>query len=208
MPSEWVKFDCAGSSRRWRYLEDGRVEIEGEGTPAWPSWPDGVNQRRSLIQSSADKYGVPEEYIAAIMALETRGNNVCRTRSGGICYGPGPCNCISGEGCGLMAVMGSTASNILGRGVTCAQLMADEQLAVDAGAAYLKYQLDDLEYQQYVDTVKEWQQLQLERMQLHRQKLAERIEAETAMLAARYRELERSLKLQHKRLALLTAAAV
>ena len=66
----------------------------------------------------------------------------------------------------------------------------------------------DFEYHQYVDTVKDWQHLQMERMQLHKQKLAERIEAETASLTARYRELEQSLKLQHKRLALLTAAVV
>ena len=66
----------------------------------------------------------------------------------------------------------------------------------------------DFEYHQYIDTVKEWQHLQMERMQLHKQKLAERIEAETASLTARYRELEQSLKLQHKRLALLTAAVV
>jgi hypothetical protein len=35
--------------------------------------------------------------------------------------------------------------------------------------------------------------------------LAERIESETASFTSRYRELEMSLKMQHKRLALLTA---
>jgi stearoyl-CoA desaturase (delta-9 desaturase) len=64
----------------------------------------------------------------------------------------------------------------------------------------------DFEYSQFKETVLEWQSLQMERMQAQRQKLAERIGAETASLTARYRELERSLKLQHKRLALLTAA--
>jgi stearoyl-CoA desaturase (delta-9 desaturase) len=63
----------------------------------------------------------------------------------------------------------------------------------------------EFEYAQFVDTVKEWQQLQMERVQLHRQKLAERIEIETSSLTSRYRELEKSLKMQHKRLALLTA---
>lgn len=71
-------------------------------------------------------------------------------------------------------------------------------------SARLKAQFD-FEYAQFADTVREWQQLQMERVQLHRQRLAERIETETAALAARYRELERSLKLQRKRLALLTA---
>ena len=64
----------------------------------------------------------------------------------------------------------------------------------------------DFEYSQFMDTVREWQSLQMERMQAQRQKLAERFEAETASLTARYRELESSLKLQRKRLALLTAA--
>jgi len=61
------------------------------------------------------------------------------------------------------------------------------------------------EYAQFADTVKQWQQLQMERVQQSRQKLAERFETETASLAARYRELEISLKMQHKRVALLTA---
>ena len=71
-------------------------------------------------------------------------------------------------------------------------------------SARLKAQFD-FEYAQFMDTVKEWQQLQMERVQAHRKRLAERFEAETSALTVRYRELERSLKLQHKRLALLTA---
>lgn len=61
------------------------------------------------------------------------------------------------------------------------------------------------EYAQFVETVKEWQHLQVERMQLQKQKLAEKIGAETASLTARYHELERSLKMQHKRVAMLAA---
>ena len=61
------------------------------------------------------------------------------------------------------------------------------------------------EYAQFVETIKQWQQLQMERMQQSRQKLAERIEIETACLTSRYRELEMSLKMQRKRLAMLTA---
>jgi hypothetical protein len=45
----------------------------------------------------------------------------------------------------------------------------------------------------------------MERVQQGKQRLAERFESETASLTARYRELEKSLKLQHKRLAMLTA---
>ncbi len=61
------------------------------------------------------------------------------------------------------------------------------------------------EYAQFADIIKEWQQLQMERVQAGRQKLAERFETETASFTTRYRELELSLKMQHKRLALLTS---
>ena len=64
------------------------------------------------------------------------------------------------------------------------------------------------EYAQFVETIRQWQHLQMERVQSGKQKLAERFEAETASLAARYRELERSLKMQRKRIALLTAQVV
>jgi len=64
------------------------------------------------------------------------------------------------------------------------------------------------EYAQFVETIRQWQHLQMERVQSGKQKLAERFEVETASLASRYRELERSLKMQRKRVALLTAQVV
>ena len=59
------------------------------------------------------------------------------------------------------------------------------------------------EYSEFMDTVKQWQQLQMEKVQQGRQKLAEHIENHS--LTLRYRELERSLRMQHKRVALLAA---
>jgi stearoyl-CoA desaturase (delta-9 desaturase) len=81
---------------------------------------------------------------------------------------------------------------------------ARRKLEQEGVSARWRAQLET-EYAQYVDIIKEWQQLQVERVQAGKQKLAERIETETASFAARYRELEMSLKMQHKRLALLTA---
>jgi stearoyl-CoA desaturase (delta-9 desaturase) len=82
---------------------------------------------------------------------------------------------------------------------------ARQKLEQGAGiSAGWKEQVEN-EYAQFMETVRQWQQLQMERVQVSRQKLTERFEAETASLATRYRELEKSLKLQHKRLALLTA---
>jgi stearoyl-CoA desaturase (delta-9 desaturase) len=54
------------------------------------------------------------------------------------------------------------------------------------------------EYAEFMETVKKWQQLQVQRMQQGRQLLARHLDT-------RYRELEFALKMQHKRLALLTA---
>ncbi len=81
---------------------------------------------------------------------------------------------------------------------------AQQKLEASAAAASWR-RLLETEYAQFMDTVREWRQLQMERVQHGRQMLADRMVAETASLTSRYRELERSLKLQHKRLALLTA---
>jgi len=81
---------------------------------------------------------------------------------------------------------------------------ARQKLEQEGVSARWRAQLET-EYAQYVEIIKEWQQLQMERMQASKQKLAERIESETASFTSRYRELEMSLKMQHKRLALLTA---
>lgn len=81
---------------------------------------------------------------------------------------------------------------------------ARQALEQSGASASWREQLE-AEYAQFMTTVTEWQQLQMERMQQGRQRLAERFESEAASLSARYHELERSLKLQHKRLAMLTA---
>jgi stearoyl-CoA desaturase (delta-9 desaturase) len=97
---------------------------------------------------------------------------------------------------------------------------------IQEGGSGWKEQLEH-EYAQFVETVKEWQQLQVERVQLGRQAISDRIDAEKAAISARfdaekialasrieaekqalanrYHELERSLKMQHKRVALLAA---
>ena len=54
------------------------------------------------------------------------------------------------------------------------------------------------EYAEFMETVRKWQKLQLQKVQQGRKSLAKRLDT-------RYRELEFSLKMQRKRLALLTA---
>ena len=64
-------------------------------------------------------------------------------------------------------------------------------------------ELFETEYAQFKSTIAEWQQLQMERVQQSRQKLADAIDQSS--LTARYRELERELKMQRKRVTMLTA---
>jgi stearoyl-CoA desaturase (delta-9 desaturase) len=61
----------------------------------------------------------------------------------------------------------------------------------------------ETEYAQYKEIVNEWQQLQMERVQSSRQKLADVIDQ--SAVTARYRMLEQELKMQRKRVAMLTA---
>jgi len=81
---------------------------------------------------------------------------------------------------------------------------ARAKLAHSADNTTWKEQLEQ-EYAQFVETIRQWQQLQMERVQSGKQRLAERIETETASLTARYRALEKSLKMQQKRVAMLAA---
>jgi stearoyl-CoA desaturase (delta-9 desaturase) len=64
-------------------------------------------------------------------------------------------------------------------------------------------ELLEKEYAQFKETVGQWQQLQMERMQQGRQNLVDVFEQNT--LTTRYRELERELRQQRKRVVMLTA---
>jgi Transglycosylase SLT domain len=134
---DWQSFavisgqDCPSATRRWRTLNDGRIEIEGLGAPkrAWPKRVDGYN---GLIAAMADKYAVPAIWIATIMALESGGRS-------DVCYRPGgngtPCS--TKDGAGLMALLESTATSLAGRAVSLQELMDDPVLSVDLGTQLL-----------------------------------------------------------------------
>ena len=142
MDGSWRSFDCAGAIRRWRYLTDGRIEIEGEGAQS-AAWPSRVNDWRTEIEQSAADNGVPPAWVAAIMAKETGGRNVCLDADALPSYkacSP-PCRCVQNEGAGLMATLSTTASMMLGHGVTSQQLLDDPAMAIEAGTRYLAYQL-------------------------------------------------------------------
>jgi len=78
------------------------------------------------------------------------------------------------------------------------------QAKIDVSAENPRWrELFETEYAQFRSTIAEWQQLQMERVQQSRQKLADAIDQSS--LTARYRELERELKMQRKRVTMLTA---
>jgi len=78
------------------------------------------------------------------------------------------------------------------------------QVKIDVSAENPRWrELFETEYAQFKRTIAEWQQLQMERVQQSRQKLADAIDQSS--LTARYRELERELKMQRKRVTMLTA---
>lgn len=78
------------------------------------------------------------------------------------------------------------------------------QQHTDAVAANHRWrELLEKEYEQFKEIIGEWQQLQLERVQLGRQKIADAIDQ--SALTARYRVLEQELKMQRKRVAMLAA---
>ena len=79
---------------------------------------------------------------------------------------------------------------------------AQEKIERSAGNTRWREMLEK-EYTQFKDTVNQWQQLQVERVQQSRRKLAGVIEQNA--LTTRFRELEKELRLQRKRVALLTA---
>jgi stearoyl-CoA desaturase (delta-9 desaturase) len=81
------------------------------------------------------------------------------------------------------------------------------QAKIDVSADNPRWrELFETEYAQFKRTVAEWQQLQMERVQQSRQKLADAIDQSS--LTIRYRELERELKMQRKRVTMLTAQYV
>ena len=79
---------------------------------------------------------------------------------------------------------------------------AQEKIERSAGNSRWR-ELLEKEYTQFKDTVNQWQQLQVERVQQSRKKLIDALEQNT--LTTRFRELEKELRQQRKRMALLTA---
>jgi hypothetical protein len=127
--SAWISFPCANPEARWRYLDDGRIEVDGLGIPTH-AWPLAVNQWSSLILPIAAKYGLPAHYIAGPMSFESGGNPKATSydKAG---------NPVAR---GLMQFTWDTAKTIaagFGRALTNPSELYDPALSIELGAAYL-----------------------------------------------------------------------
>lgn len=151
MPGPWLRFHkhdklgkpvqaCSGTLR-WRYHENGLIEVEGRGFPTMP-WPEGVDKWLPLIEQAAAKHGVPAVYVASTMAQETGGRNVCLNANPPPTVCGAPCQCVQNEGAGVMAMQPSTATLLAGRSVSSQELLNDPALAIDLGAKLIRHNLD------------------------------------------------------------------
>lgn len=119
LPSEWVDSGC-GAGPRVRWLSDGSIEVEGEGTPT-KALPAAVKPWSSAIVASAAKYGVPPQWVAGHVASESGGLQGAHSYC---CYG-------------LMGLLPATATSMAGRSVSPAELLSDPELNIDLGTKLL-----------------------------------------------------------------------
>lgn len=139
MPTQWTTFSCTPVRARWRYWEDGRIEVDGMGFPvaAKPPrgkdpWSPNVARWREPIASFGAQYGVPEHWIAGIMAFESGGNAAAKSPAGAI---------------GLMQIMPATGrawANMIHRPLSSTDELADPLLNIELGVAGLASLLKDV----------------------------------------------------------------
>jgi hypothetical protein len=143
MPSDWKSGPCATTSTpRWRYWEDGRIEVESVGFPKGPQPKAiaGAAKWMPMILAASAKYKIPPHWIGSIMAIE----------SGGKVDACSPCSACCGEGCcahGLMQTTlgtGQAMAKRLGLPVPSgAQMRSNGELSIALGVRYLSGLLTD-----------------------------------------------------------------
>ena len=135
MPSDWTHFPCTDEVR-WRYLDDGHIEVEGGGVPLTRRWVPAVNQLASYIHDAAGATGTPEHWLAGITILESGGNvRACSPCSA--C--PGMKDCAQCCAFGAMQLTLGTARTVaagLGLPAPSAQDLFDPALNIRLGATY------------------------------------------------------------------------
>jgi hypothetical protein len=126
---EWQKGPCSATPR-WRQLEDGSIEIESEGAIRG-QWPSAIETWRTPIFESAARHGVPPNWVAGIMGIESGGKTAL------VSY--------AGAG-GLMALMPGTAAGMMKKlGMAprpFTDVLNDNALNIELGVAYMRDRLD------------------------------------------------------------------
>jgi len=110
---------------RWRYLDDGHMELEGHGVVTPSKWPSGVSKWKPQIAAASAKYRVPEHWIASIMGVESGGKEGALSSAGAI---------------GLMQLMPATGRSLaknIGHPITFDSELYEPGLNVELGVAYL-----------------------------------------------------------------------
>lgn len=70
--TEWVSSPC-NPKARYRYTDQGRIEVEGEGVVKMPQWPEEIEDFRPLIEVAADANGISRALLAGLVATESGG---------------------------------------------------------------------------------------------------------------------------------------
>lgn len=127
MPSAWTNFPCNTVLARWRYLDNGRIEVDGQGVVLLKKqWPVGVTQWKDAgILAQGQKYGVPVHFIAAIMAIESGGVTIARSSAGAL---------------GIMQIMPATGRALaksLGITLSSDDDLMNPNLSIELGTYYL-----------------------------------------------------------------------
>jgi hypothetical protein len=154
----WISFPCSTVAARWRYLDDGKIEVEGMGTPTRP-WRPAVNKWTALLNTYADRYGLPRPWVAAIARGEgysdPKACSPCKSCSlekrGACCHQHllHPKGCTDCCAYGLMQLIRPTAvSQAKVLGLPSDFDIWDPETNIALGVSYLRGQVD-----QYKDFV-------------------------------------------------------
>lgn len=139
MATDWISAPCLASTARWRFWEDGRIEVAGSGFPTRKGgWPASIERWRPEITAAAAREQISPHYPAAIMLVESGGDpNACSPCSA--C--PGLKDCADCCAFGLMQLIRSTAATVaaeLGlRAPSGTDLRQDPALNIALGTHYL-----------------------------------------------------------------------
>jgi hypothetical protein len=119
-PSGWFDSGCGGPQARW--LADGRIEVEEQGTPT-TKLPAAMSQWYPEIAKAAAKYDIPAQLIVGVMATESKGDPKALSYAGAA---------------GLMQLMPDTANGLAKRTVSLNELLSNPALNIDLGVKFMR----------------------------------------------------------------------